>query len=63
MGPDPALTSTGPPRLADRVSAQTGPAAARSSPRPAQRASHRVENMNYRMIFACCLQATETPTE
>lgn len=62
-GPDPALTATARPRLADRVSAQIGAAALRTNPRHAPRASHRVESMNYRAIFACCLQATETPTE
>jgi len=63
IGPDPALTATARPRLADRVSTQMGTAASRTSPRSAARASHRVENMNYRTIFACCLQATEAPTE
>jgi len=61
-GPDPSLAA-GTPRPADRVSAQVGPVASRTSTRSAQRASHRVENMTYRAIFACCLQATETPTE
>jgi hypothetical protein len=62
-GPDPALAPDAPPKFADRQ-AQFGPPASRAARmRVATRVSTRTEHMNYRAIFACCMEATETPTE
>jgi hypothetical protein len=63
-GPDPALAPDTPPKFAERTRAQFGPPAPRAARmRVATRVSTRTEHMNYRAIFACCTEATETPTE
>lgn len=60
-GPDPALAPTAPPKFADRPSARFESAAARPSARRAPRAASRIEGMEYRAVFACCTEATDTP--
>jgi hypothetical protein len=63
IGPDPALAPPGPPKLADRTRARLGHTTPRSSARGTPRAITTVEGMTYRLVFACCLQATDAPTE
>ena len=63
IGPDPALAPPAPPKLADRASARLGHTTPRSGARGTSRATMKVEGMTYRLVFACCLQATDAPTE
>jgi hypothetical protein len=69
IGPDPALEpDPGPPsaalpRLVERPTARYGHTAARPAARNTPRASTRIEGMSYRAVFACCTEATDTPTE
>ena len=63
IGPDPALAPPAPPKLVDRASARLGHTTPRSGARATPRAITKVEGMTYRLVFACCLQATDTPTE
>ena len=62
-GPDPALAPPAPPKFADRASARFEPTAPRPAARRAPRASLGMESMNYRAVFACCMEATDTPTK
>jgi hypothetical protein len=61
-GPDPALAPPAPPKFADRPGARLEPMAPRPSARRAPRASPGMESMKYRAVFACCMEATDTPT-
>ena len=63
IGPDPALAPPAPPKLVDRASARLGHTTPRSGARATPRAITKVEGMTYRLVFACCLQATDAPTE
>jgi hypothetical protein len=62
MGPDPALAPPAPPRLTDSTRTRFG----HERPRSAARSTRTVagmEGMEYRAVFACCSEATDTPTE
>jgi len=62
-GPDPALAPPAPPRFQDRPVSRFEAAGPRPSTRRTPRASARIQNMTYRAVFACCTEATDTPTE
>ena len=62
-GPDPALAPPAPPKFADRPSPRFEPTAPRPSARRAPRALPGMESMKYRAVFACCMEATDTPTK
>jgi hypothetical protein len=61
-GPDPALAPTAPPKFADRPGPRFEPTAPRASTRRTPRASPGMEGTRYRAVFACCREATDTPT-
>ena len=63
IGPDPALAPPAPPRLAERPGTRLGHTSPRSGARGTQRATTKVEGMTYRVVFACCFGATDTPTK
>lgn len=63
IGPDPALEPPGTDVLAERPNARFAHTAARSGARTSTRAPRGTERMEYRAIFACCTEATDTPTE
>jgi hypothetical protein len=60
-GPDPALAPSAPPKFADRPGPM--PTVPRPSARRTPRASPGMESMKYRAVFACCMEATDTPTK
>lgn len=60
-GPDPALAPPAPPRFADRHSPPFESTTSRPAARRASRRGPGIEGMNYRVIFACCMEATDTP--
>jgi len=62
-GPDPVLAPPAPPKFADRPGARFEPTAQRPSARRAPRASPGMESLKYRAVFACCMEATDTPTK
>jgi len=62
-GPDPSLAPPAPPRFTDRPSSRFEPTAQRTPARPAPRATIGTEDVSYRAIFACCTEATDTPTQ
>ena len=62
-GPDPALAPPAPPKFPDRPSARFEPTAPRPPARRVPRASPGMESTKYRAVFACCMEATDTPTK
>jgi hypothetical protein len=62
-GPDPALAPPAPPKFADRPGPRFEPTVPRPSARRVPRASPGMESMKYRAVFACCMEATDTPTK
>ena len=62
-GPDPALAPPAPPRFQDRPGSRFEAASPRASSRRTPRASAGLPNTTYRAVFACCTEATDTPTE
>lgn len=60
-GPDPALAPCAPPRFPDRPGPRFEDAARRPTPRRTPRAAAGMEGMSYRVVFACCTEATDTP--
>ena len=60
-GPDPALAPTAPPKFADRPGPRFEPRVARPSVRRVARKPTVVEGTRYRAVFACCMEATDTP--
>jgi hypothetical protein len=64
IGPDPALEPPTSPGLAERTRARFAHTAARPGARSTTaRAPKGIERMEYRVIFACCTEATDAPTE
>jgi hypothetical protein len=61
IGPDPALEPPVSDVFAERP--KFAHTAARSGARSSARAPRGTERMEYRAIFACCTEATDTPTE
>jgi hypothetical protein len=62
-GPDPALAPPVPPKFQDRPGP---PRFDPTAPRPSARRAHAtpgMEGINYRAVFACCTEATDTPTK
>ena len=63
-GPDPSLAPpVAPPRFMDRPRQPFEPTASRAAARRTSRAAMAIEGMTYRAVFACCMEATDTPTE
>jgi hypothetical protein len=60
-GPDPALAPQAPPKFADRTGPRFESAAPRVDARRGPRAASRIEGTSYRAVFACCMEATDTP--
>ena len=63
FGPDPALEPPASPGSAERNRARFAHTAARSGARSTARAPRGKKSMDYRVVFACCTEATDTPTE
>jgi hypothetical protein len=63
FGPDPALAPPAPPKFQDRPGPLYVPTVPRAAARRTPRAATTIEGIKYRVVFACCMQATETPTE
>ena len=59
--PVPALAAPAPPPVVDRPGPRFGSTAPRPSARRASRVAARAEGTTYRVIFACCMEATDTP--
>jgi hypothetical protein len=63
IGPDPALEPPVSDVFAERPNARFAHTAARPGARSSTRAPKGTERMEYRAVFACCTEATDTPTE
>ena len=61
-GPDPSLSPpAAPPRFTDRPRQRLE--SSRASARRTSHATIGIEGMTYRAVFACCTEATDTPTK